>query len=182
LILRSLNKQTQLTHKELQVVRKVQLAGKSKVTRLKAKTGIIYPLIRLPKTFADEIGKTAEMYKIENGNYRTLFITFSNSFGSKEVVQLKPKVIQPEPKVIQLNCQKDFEERLLELESEIKELKSLLLLNELDNLHRNKNAAHFNGPGAIRTPDLRRVKTEVLGVFEAFSVGDITVRNANAPS
>ncbi len=27
-----------------------------------------------------------------------------------------------------------------------------------------------------------RVKTEVLGVFEAFSVGDITVRNANDPS
>ena len=28
----------------------------------------------------------------------------------------------------------------------------------------------------------RRVKTEDLGVFEAFSVGDITVRKANDPS
>ena len=39
-----------------------------------------------------------------------------------------------------------------------------------------------DGLEAIRTPDLRRVKTEVLGVFEAFSVDDITVRKANDPS
>jgi hypothetical protein len=36
--------------------------------------------------------------------------------------------------------------------------------------------------GRIRTGDLRRVKTEDLGVFEALSVGDITVRKANDPS
>ncbi len=39
-----------------------------------------------------------------------------------------------------------------------------------------------DGPDAIRTHDLRRVKTEDLGLFETFSAGDITVRKANDPS
>ena len=102
---------------------KMQLVGKSKVTRLNAKTGITYPLIRLPKAFANEIGRIAEMYEIEKGSSRTLLVTFPKSFESKEV-------IQPKPKVIQLDCQKEVEERLLELESEINTLKSLLFLNE----------------------------------------------------
>jgi hypothetical protein len=37
----------------------MQHIGKSKVTRLNAKAGVVYPLIRLPKTCADEIGKVA---------------------------------------------------------------------------------------------------------------------------
>jgi len=71
--------------------------------------------------------------------------------------------------------------RLCTLESEINELKSLLLLNDSASVHRNKKADHFNGPTEIRTQDLRRVKTEVLGAFAAFSEGDITVRKANDP-
>jgi hypothetical protein len=35
---------------------------------------------------------------------------------------------------------------------------------------------------AARTDDLRRMKTEDLGLFDAFSVGETTTRNANAPS
>jgi hypothetical protein len=101
----------------------MQLVGKSKVTRLNAKTGITYPLIRLPKAFADEIGRTAKMYKIERNSSRTLLITFSKSLESK-------KVIQPEPEVIQLDSQKDVEERLLELESQIADLKPLILQND----------------------------------------------------
>ena len=44
------------------------------------------------------------------------------------------------------------------------------------------NSQNNDGLGRIRTGDLRRVKTEDLGVFEAFSVGDITVRKAKDPS
>jgi hypothetical protein len=33
--------------------------------------------------------------------------------------------------------------------------------------------------GRIRTGVLRRVKREDLGIFEAFSLGDITVKKAN---
>jgi hypothetical protein len=42
----------------------MQLVGKSKVTRLIAKNGITYPLIRLPKTFSNEIGGTVKMFEI----------------------------------------------------------------------------------------------------------------------
>ena len=40
----------------------------------------------------------------------------------------------------------------------------------------------FLVPQAIRAPDLRRVKTEVSELFTAFSLGEITTRNASAPS
>jgi hypothetical protein len=39
----------------------MELFGKSKVTRLTAETGITFTLVRLPKTFAHEIGRTAKM-------------------------------------------------------------------------------------------------------------------------
>jgi hypothetical protein len=39
-----------------------------------------------------------------------------------------------------------------------------------------------DGLGRIRTGDLRHIKAGDLGVFEAFSMGDITVRKANDPS
>ena len=110
----------------------MQLVGKSKVTRLNAKNEITYPLIRLPKSFSNEIGSTVEMFEIEEDNSRSLLITFPKSFESKEVIQPKLEVIQPQPKVIQLNNEKSVEERLLGLESEINELKSLLLLNECE--------------------------------------------------
>jgi hypothetical protein len=44
------------------------------------------------------------------------------------------------------------------------------------------NSQNNDGPARILTGDLRGVKTEDLRVFEAFSVGDITVRKANDPS
>ena len=39
-----------------------------------------------------------------------------------------------------------------------------------------------DGLGRIRTGDLRHVKTEDLGLSEAFSVDVITTRKASAPS
>jgi hypothetical protein len=41
-----------------------------------------------------------------------------------------------------------------------------------------------DGPGRFWTGDLRHVKTEVFGAFEAFSVGllETTTRKASAPS
>jgi hypothetical protein len=56
----------------------MQLVGKSKVTRLNAKTGITYPLIRLPKAYANEIGKTAEFYEIEKNDSRGLLTLSRN--------------------------------------------------------------------------------------------------------
>jgi hypothetical protein len=59
----------------------------------------------------------------------------------------------------------------------------MILLSEKSPMD-GSNASDYkknDGLGRTRTGDLRRVKTEALGVFEAFSVGDITVRNANDP-
>jgi hypothetical protein len=67
---------------------------------------------------------------------------------------------------------------LLSLESQINELKSLLLANENSSANKIKN----DGPGRIRTGDLRRVKTEDLGLSEGFPEDEITTRKASAPS
>jgi hypothetical protein len=104
--------------------------GKSKVTKLNAKAGVVYPLIRLPKTCADEIGKVAEIFEAEHNNRRALLITFNDRDERSEVIQPKSKVIQLLPKVIQPDGLNNVESRLLELESEIRNLKSLLLSKE----------------------------------------------------
>jgi hypothetical protein len=101
--------------------------GKSKVTKLNAKAGVVYPLIRLPKTCADEIGKVAEIFETEQDNRRALLVTFNDR--PSEVMQPNAKVIQLLPEVIQPEGLNNVESRLQELESEIKELKSLILLN-----------------------------------------------------
>ena len=121
----------------------MKLVGKSKATRLNAKTGITYPLVRLPKAFTNKIGSIAEMNEIEKGSSRTLLVTFPKSFESK-------KVMQPKPKVIQLDCQKEVEERLFELESEINALKSLLFLNESAKSHKIKD--RWARPNSNRRP------------------------------
>jgi hypothetical protein len=120
---------------------KMQRVGKSKVTKLKAKADTIYPLIRLPKRFADEIGKTAEIFETEHNDKHGLFITFDEA-------AVPPEVIQPSAKVIQLNSSERIKNRLQELESEIKELQSIIILNECDSLHGNQKS---KAEGEIRT-------------------------------
>ncbi|MFZ0925341.1 MAG: hypothetical protein WCE82_07885 [Halobacteriota archaeon] len=83
----------------------MQLIRKSKVTKLNAKTGIIYPLIRLSKIYAGEIGKTAEIFESKLENKRALVLTFD------EQAETGSEVIQLLPKVIQLDCQEDLEAR-----------------------------------------------------------------------
>ena len=91
-------------------------------------------------------------------------------------------VSQHSEKVVKPDDEMHNDQRFDALESQINQLKSLLLLNEGDILHKIKKEGEPNGLGRIRTGDLRRVKAEALGVFEAFSVGDSTVRKANDPS
>jgi hypothetical protein len=104
--------------------------GKSKVTKLKAKAGVAYPLIRLPKTCADEIGKVAEIFETEYNNRRVLLVTLDDGAEHPLLVRADSKVIQLLPKVIQPDGINNVESRLSALESQIAELKSLLLENE----------------------------------------------------
>ncbi|MGZ4904867.1 MAG: hypothetical protein ACXV5I_08660 [Halobacteriota archaeon] len=155
--------------------------GTSKVTKLNAKANIVYPLIRLPKSCVDEIGKAASIFETQCGSGRALLVMFGETADgcegiqpASEVIQLLPKVIQPD----ESNCLKS---RVLELEKEIRELKRLLLLNESDSLQKTKK----NGPGVIRTHDLRHVKAGDLGCSATFSdvsiLGATTTRKASAP-
>jgi len=109
----------------------VQHIGKSKVTKLNAKAGVVYPLIRLPKTYANEIGNVAEIFETQQDNRRALLVTFNDGAAPSEVIQPDSKVIQPEG----LNS---VDSRLLELESEISGLKSLLLEIKLQRVQKAK--------------------------------------------
>jgi hypothetical protein len=104
--------------------------GKSKVTKLNAKAGVVYPLIRLPKGYADQIGKVAEIFETQHYDRRALLVTFDDEAGPCEVIQPDSKVIQLLPKVIQPDGLNNIESRLSALESQIAELQSLLLENE----------------------------------------------------
>ena len=49
----------------LPVRESIRYVGKSKAMKLNAKAGVVYPLIRLPKTYADQIGKVAEIFETQ---------------------------------------------------------------------------------------------------------------------
>ncbi len=115
----------------------MQRIGKSKVTKIQPKAGVVYPLIRLPKTYVDKIGKTAEIFETEHNKRRALAITFTEQETSE--------VIQPDPKVIQPGGSNGMKSRILALEKEVSELKSLLLLNEGSEKLKNKKQTPESG-------------------------------------
>ena len=102
-------------------------------------------------------------------------------------------VLQPSQKVVKPDAETDYDRRLQALESQINELKSFLLLNEGDCLHKNNKEAQGKWARGDSTPDLRRVKTEALAPNVALSVfsalfcvaalrDPTTTRKASAPS
>jgi len=115
----------------------MQYIGKSKISKLRSKPTIVYPQLHLPKRYFDLIGQTAHFFEIEDIDGAHAFFTITDQTG-RERAQPKNLVLKLASEVSKLNCQKDVEERLLELESQINELKSLLLLNESFSLHNNK--------------------------------------------
>ena len=101
-----------------------------------------YPTIRLPREFKALVGETAKIYL------------------DKDKAELAFKVIID--KKVDNFCtnaeDSKLEDRLYDLESEFRALKSSILKNEglMNNL--NKKGAQEGGLGRIRTGDLRRVK------------------------
>ena len=174
----------------------MQHIGKSKVTKLKAKAGVVYPLIRLPKTCADEIGKVAKIFEPQHHNRRALLATFNDGEGLFEVIQLESKVIQLLPKVIQPEGLNNAESRLSALESQIAELKSLLLENENQKapqspLFRQSTPANrWARPDSNRRPPpcededlaLAPLFLDRSEVFLDRFADDTTTTNASAPS
>jgi hypothetical protein len=125
-----------------------------------------YPSIRLPREFKAFVGKTASIYISEDIDKLTFNV-----------------VIDKKVDKVCANSERSHDEnRLSAIESQLAELKSLLLLNESDNLNKNEKEPNVSGLGRIRTGDLRHVKTGDSGLSEVFSAGETTTRKANAPS
>jgi hypothetical protein len=126
----------------------MRFLGKSKIGRLTAKKGKIYPQIRLPPRLTDTIGEIADVFETErNGKRAFLLVT-------KQSVLHNDTVLQPNKKVVKPNGEIDNDHRFEALESQISELKSLLLLNEGDSLHKNKNEtdSEWARPDSNRRP------------------------------
>lgn len=62
--------------------------GKSKISKLSPKANIQYPLVRLPQSCGDSIGKTASIYETEHeGNRAYLIVLDDNAFKNTKVIQ-----------------------------------------------------------------------------------------------
>ena len=116
--------------------------GKCKIGRLSAKKGKIYAQIRLPPQLAHTIGYIADVFETERDCKRAfLLVTNQHVLYNNMVLQHSEKVVKPDYEI-------DNDQRFKVLESQIKDLKSLLLLNESDNLAENRKQ---KAEGEIRT-------------------------------
>ncbi len=100
----------------------MQLLCKHKISLHSATTSHSYPVIRLPREFAPLAGKTAHIYQTERDGTLAFVITVDKLVG----------------KICANEEQSHVEARLAALETEINELKLLLLLKEGVSLHENK--------------------------------------------
>ncbi|NPE28625.1 hypothetical protein HNV12_11780 [Methanococcoides sp. SA1] len=87
--------------------------GKSKITRLRPKQNIEYPLIRLPQSHAHLAGETAHIFEIDNNGKPLFVISLDEDFDGNI------EVIQP-------NTNSNLETRLNSLEKQLKSLEKSL--------------------------------------------------------
>jgi hypothetical protein len=113
----------------------MQCVGTSKVTKLSAKAGIIYPLVRLPKSYAEKIGKTARMFELQNEKEQALLVTFGDCKRPNTKAVQSVEIIQSDQEVIQPKSLDEAKSRLFKLESDINELKALLFLKQYPTFH-----------------------------------------------
>ena len=123
--------------------------GTSKIGRLSAKKDKIYAQIRLPPQLTDTIGEIAKIFETKHNGKRAFLLVTNQSVLDDNTV------LQHDEKVVKLYTQNDTESRLSALESKIDKL---IELNFQNNEPSDNKSPKNNGLGAIRTPDLRRVK------------------------
>ena len=119
----------------------LQYIGSSKIGTIRSKPNVKYPMIRLPQECSEIIGQRAHVYKTSHDG-RPAFLVVPYIQESAQVMA------ESKSKVSKLGLETDTESRLSKLESEISNLKSLLLLNESDNLAENRKQ---KAEGEIRT-------------------------------
>ena len=101
-----------------------------------------YPTIRLPREFKALIGETARIYLREETDKLAFEVIIDKKVG----------------KICTISEDSNLEDRINDLESQVRDLKSSFLNNGSPMVNCNKKGAQLNGLGRIRTGDLRRVK------------------------
>ena len=102
----------------------MRFVGSSKVSKLVPKPDIVYPLIRLPQECFKSIGKTANIYETSRDEKQVFLVILDDDLDKKD------KVIKP---VIKPDLNTGLDQRLSAIESQIADLKSLILLERSQN-------------------------------------------------
>ena len=104
--------------------------GKTKIGKVQPNIKTTYPLLRLPQECGDTIGASAHLYEMQVEGQQ-VFLAVLGDDDEADLIQKMYNIIQ--------NDSDDMvKSRLSTLESEIKELKSLLILNECNSIHKNE--------------------------------------------
>ena len=91
----------------------IQPVGKSKVSKLIPKKGVVYPFVRLPQRYEDLIGNTVTIYETEHNGQRALLLV------PYDITTPPPKVERPDSKI-------SIDKRLSSIETDIREMKEIL--------------------------------------------------------
>jgi hypothetical protein len=87
--------------------------GKSKVSKLTPKEGVVYPFIRLPPIYENLIGNTVTIYETEhNGQRALLLVPYDDTTNPPKIERLDSKV--------------SIDKRLSSIETDLKEIKEIL--------------------------------------------------------
>jgi hypothetical protein len=87
--------------------------GKSKVSKLIPKKGVVYPFVRLPQEYEDLVGDTVVIYETEHEGKRAFLLVPSDDPTNP------PKVEHTDSKI-------NIDKRLSSIETDIKEIKKML--------------------------------------------------------
>ena len=112
----------------------MQLVCTHKISVQSSKPSHAYPIIRLPREYRELTGSRAEIYQTTHQGKLAFFVTLDKKVDNSCL----------------LGRETDVEARMFALESEISELKSLLLLNEGASLHKTEN--RWARPDSDRRP------------------------------
>ena len=114
--------------------------GKSKISKMNPKPNITYPFIRLPQACGDVIGQTVGIYETQHEGKRAFMLVVGNDATIPS-------------KVIQLGDTKSLENRVFELENDIKEIKQSLI----EKYQQNDSEIEISGrPGRNSNPSRLR--------------------------
>ena len=108
----------------------MQYIGKTKIGKVQPNTNSTYPLLRLPQECGEAIGASAHLYEMQVEGKKVFLAVLGDD--------PKTHIIQKMYNIIQNDSDDMVKSRLSTLESEIKELKSLLILNECNSIHKNE--------------------------------------------